>query len=61
MQDVVKNETVKKAVYDALVKNVNAIHTTDTSNLFKKADYSTKISEIEEKIFDHNHDKYSST
>ena len=31
-----KNEVVKKTVYDELVKKVNAIQTTDTSNLVKK-------------------------
>ena len=31
------------------------------SNLVKKADYSTKISEIEKKISDHHHDKYITT
>ena len=34
--DVVKNDALKKTKYDELVKNVNAIHTTDTSNLVKK-------------------------
>ena len=33
-----------------MVKKVNAIQTTDTSNLVKKADYDTKIDEIEKKI-----------
>ena len=27
----------------------------------KKADYNTKISEIEKKVSDHNHDKYITT
>ena len=30
----------------------------DFSNLVKKADYDTKISDIEKKITDHDHDKY---
>ena len=30
----------------------------NVSNLFKKTDYNTKISEIEKKITDHNHDNY---
>ena len=30
----------------------------DVSGLVKKADYNTKISEIENKVNDHNHDKY---
>ena len=28
------------------------------SGLAKKTDYNTKISEIEKKLTDHNHDKY---
>ena len=34
---------------------------TDTSNLVRKTDYNTKITEIEKKITDHNHDKYITT
>ena len=35
---------------------------TNVSNLVKKTDYSTKISEIENKITtDHDHDKYVTT
>ena len=30
----------------------------DTSSLVKKTNYDTKISELENKISDHNHDKY---
>ena len=33
----------------------------DVSSLVKKTDYNTKISDIENKITDHNHDKYIST
>ena len=33
----------------------------DFSNLVKKADYDTKISDIEKKITDHDHDKYITT
>ena len=33
----------------------------DVSSLVKKADYDTKISEIENKVSDHNHDKYITT
>ena len=39
LSDLVKNEVVKKTLYDELVKKVNAIQTTDT-----------KISEVEKKI-----------
>ena len=31
---------------------------TSVSNLLKKADYNTKLTEIENKLNDHNHDKY---
>ena len=40
------------------LKKVNNIDTTDTSDLFKKFDYNTKINKIEKKITYHNHDKY---
>ena len=40
------------------LKEVNNIDTTDTSDLFKKFDYKTKINKIEKKITYHNHDKY---
>ena len=36
LSDVVKNEVVKKSEYNELIKKVNAIQTTDTSNLVKK-------------------------
>ena len=65
LSDVVKNDAVKKDVYDKLVTNVNNIDTsgfvfktdkselenkiTDTSGLLKKIDYNTKITEIEGK------------
>ena len=42
LRDVVKNEMVKKSEYNELVKKINAIQTTDTSNLVKKTDYDTK-------------------
>ena len=32
-----------------------------TNNLVKKTDYNTKITEIEKKLTDHNHDKYITT
>ena len=31
------------------------------SNLVKKTDYDTKVTEIEKKLTDHNHDKYITT
>ena len=33
----------------------------DVSSLVKKTDYNTKSSEIENKVNDHNHDKYITT
>ena len=41
---------MKRNLYDELVKEVNAIHTNDTSNLVKKADYNKGIDEIEKTI-----------
>ena len=56
LSDVVKNEVVKKTVYDEVIKKVNAIQTTDANNLVKRSDYDTKNVEIEKKILDHDHD-----
>ena len=39
----------KKIRKKSLVKNVNNIKTTDTSDLVKKTDYNTKFNEIEQK------------
>ena len=93
LSDVVKNDVVKKTMYDKLVAKVNNIDTSDfvmktkyqtkfrdvnnviikaelteleneipsVSSLIKKTEYDTKISEIEKKITDHNHDKYITT
>ena len=33
----------------------------DVSNLVKKTDYNTKVTEIEKKLNNHNHDKYIDT
>ena len=38
-----------------MVKKVNDIETTDTSDLLKKAGYNSKSSKIEKKINDHDH------
>ena len=51
LSNVVKNDVIKKTVYDKLVAKVNNI---DTSGLVKKTDYNTKITEIEDKIPDSN-------
>ena len=119
LSDAVKNDVVKKVVYDKLVAKVNNIDTNDfvlktkyqtdkaepdkkipnvvdffkkakltelenkipevsslatntaltavenkipsVSTLIKKTDYDTKITEIEKKLTDHNHDKYITT
>ena len=50
-----KNEVVKKIVYDELVKKANAIQTTHTYKFLKTTDYYTKISESERKITDHDY------
>ena len=57
--NVIKNNVVKNTelLNNELVKKVNAIQTTDTSNLSKKTDYNKKISEIENK-FTTDHNKY---
>ena len=49
LSNVVKNDVVKKTVYDKLVAKANNI---DTSGLVKKTHYNTKISEIEDKTTD---------
>ena len=119
LSDVVKNDVVKKTVYDKLVAKVNNIDTSDfvlktkyqtdktelenkipdvsnlvkktkltelenkipdvsslatktaltavenkipdVSSLVKKTNYNTKTTEIENKLADHNHDKYITT
>ena len=70
LSTLVKNEVVKKTVYDKLAAKVNNIDTSgfvwktkydagklelgknfpDVSNLVKKSDYNTKVSEIEGKV-----------
>ena len=52
---------LKNIAYDELVKNVNAIQITFTSNLAEKTSYNTKIAEIQKKILDHNHGKCITT
>ena len=69
LSNVIKNDVVKKTVYDKLVAKVNNIDTSDfvlkkipsISGLVKKTDYNTKISDIENKLNNHNHDKYVAT
>ena len=61
LRNVVKQDFVKKTEYDELVKKVNAIQTTDASDLAIKADYNTKVNKIKKNITDHDHDKYITT
>ena len=49
LSDVVKNDVVKKTVYDKLVAKVNSI---DTSGFVLKTKYETDKSELENKIPD---------
>ena len=100
LSNVVKNDVVKRTVYDELVAKVNNIDTSDfvlkakyntnktelenkipdfsnlvtkaalttvenkvpsVSGLVRKTDYNTKITEIENKLNNHNHDKQITT
>ena len=47
--NVVEKEVVKETVSNKLVKFVNAVQTTDTSNLVKKADYDIKLAKLNRK------------
>ena len=47
LSNVVKNDVLKKTVYDKVAAKVDNI---DASGLVKNTDYNTKISEIEDKI-----------
>ena len=51
LSDVVKNDVVKKAVYDKLVAKVNNINTSD---FVLKTKYNTDKAELENKIPDSN-------
>ena len=51
LSDVVKNDVLKKAVYDKLVAKVNNI---DTSDFVLKTKYQTDKTELEKKIPDVN-------
>ena len=61
LSNVVKNDVIKKAKSVELVKKVNIIQITATSNSVKKTDYNTKINEIGNKTKDHDHVKYITT
>ena len=43
VSNVVKNDVFKNTEYEELVKKVNNINATDTSELIKKSDYNRKI------------------
>ena len=58
LSDLVKNDVVKKTVYDKLVAKVNNI---DTSHFVLQTKYNTDKTELEKKLTDHNHDKYITT
>ena len=47
---VIKNDVVKKAKYIVLVKKVNNITTTDTSDFVKKTDYNTKLMKLKQQL-----------
>ena len=49
LSDLVKNEVVKKTVYDKLVAKVNSI---DTSGFLLKTEYDAYKTELENKILD---------
>ena len=51
LNDVVKNDVVKKTVYDKLVAKVNNV---DTSNFVLKTKYNTDKTELEKKIHNVN-------
>ena len=77
LSDVVEYDVVKKDVHNAKIKNIKdkILDITDltaltavekkihnVSNLVKKTDYNTKISELENKVTtDHDRDKYITT
>ena len=48
LSDVVKNDGVKKALYDKLIEKVNNI---DTSGFVLKTKYQTSKAELEKKFF----------
>ena len=86
--DVVKNDVVKRNVYNSMIKNIEdktpditnlatkttlnaktnevkgeipSITNLATKNILNVVDYNTKINCMEQKITDHNHDKYITT
>ena len=62
LSDVVKNDIVKKTECDELVKKINFIQTTDTSNLVKRRQTVTQKLMKLKKITDHDRsNKYITT
>ena len=53
-------QLIQNLIYD-FVKKVNNINTTDTSNVIGKTDYQRKISEIENKMNNHDHTEHITT
>ena len=58
---VVDNDVVKNIAYNGLVKKVNAIQTTDPSNLVKNLTVTQKLVKQKRKMLDHDHGKYITT
>ena len=67
-----QNQRIKFLILEGKIPNVSNLGTKTTltavenkipsvSNLVKKADYNTKVIEIENKLNNHNHDKYIDT
>ena len=62
-----QNSWIRKKIPDISNLATKAALTTvenkkpDVSNLVNKTDYNTKVTEIENKLTDHNHDKYIDT
>ena len=50
LSSLVKNNVVKKTECNELVKKINNISSTDTSNLVLKTDYNPKNTDIENEI-----------
>ena len=61
LSDVVHNDVVKKTIYNELVSKVNAIPTTDNSDLVKKLAITQKLVKLKKKVLDHDHGKYITT
>ena len=67
LSDVVKNDVVKKDAYIAKITTATTALTAveneipNFNNLVKQPYYNSKISEIEKKISDLDHDKYITT